>query len=60
MTEPVDLNAKRKEKQPRCAICGSASHDYPGQCPRVYAVTDEPDGGVTYHLTPIDEPPEAA
>jgi hypothetical protein len=60
MTEPISLDAKRKEKQGRCAVCGAPSHDYPGQCPRVSAVTEEIDGSITYHLWPLDDPPPDA
>lgn len=60
MTEPVSLDAKRKEKEPRCAICGGKSHDFAGQCPRICAITEETDGSFTYHLEPIDDGPDAA
>jgi hypothetical protein len=60
MSDPVDLDAKRKEKKSRCAICGGPSHDFSCQCPRICAITEEVDGSITYHLNPIDEPPRAA
>ena len=58
MTEIVSLESKRKEKEQRCAICGGKSHEFAGQCPRVHSVTEEVDGGITYHFTPLD--PDAA
>lgn len=54
MTEPVDLDAKRKAKAPKCAICGHEQHEYVGQCPRIIAITEEEDGGTTYWLTEPD------
>ena len=57
MTELVSLESKRKEKEPRCAICGGKSHDFAGQCPRICAVTEETDGSITYHLGPIESDP---
>ena len=57
--KPVDLNAKRKEKQGRCAFCGEPTHDFLGQCSRISAVTEETDGSCTYHLSHNDEPPLA-
>jgi hypothetical protein len=60
MTEPVDLDAKRKAKAPKCELCGDSAHQFEAGCPRVYAVTFEPDGGVTYHLHDIDDGPADA
>jgi hypothetical protein len=56
MTDPVDLDAKRKAKAPKCEICGQPIHDYVGQCDRISAITYEtPDGGsVTYHIYPLE------
>lgn len=50
MSDLVDLDAKRKSKTPKCEFCGNPAHTFEAQCPRVYAVTLEPDGGITYHL----------
>ena len=58
--EPVSLDAKRKEKASRCALCGKPAHEFPAQCPRICAITEETDGSFTYHLTPLDEPPPEA
>lgn len=59
--EPVNLDAKRKSKEPKCMLCGGPLHDYIGQCRRLASVTQEIDGSETYHLHPIeDEPPDAA
>ncbi len=55
-TELVNLDAKRKAKEPKCAICGEAIHDFVGQCKRVIAITEESDGSTTYHLRPLEEP----
>jgi hypothetical protein len=55
MTDPVDLDAKRKAKAPRCQICGNPVHDFIGQCPRVVGITQEIDGAETYSLIPWDE-----
>jgi hypothetical protein len=52
----VDLDAKRKEKAAKCEVCGASAHIAPGMCPRVAAIYIDPEGGVTYHLWPIDEP----
>jgi predicted ATP-dependent serine protease len=60
MSETVDLDAKRKAKQPRCHLCGEAVHDWIGQCHRVTAITEETDGSITYHLSGQDDPPDAA
>lgn len=60
MTEPVDLDAKRKAKQKRCQICGEEVHDFLGQCKRIAAITQEADGSETYHLHPYEDPPPAA
>jgi hypothetical protein len=60
MSDPVDFNEKKKAKAKRCQICGGEQHDFLGQCPRVAAITQEADGGETYHLYPIDPPPDAA
>ena len=59
MSEPIDLESKRKAKQPRCQICGGPLHDFIGACPRVSAITQECDGSETYHLWPIEEPDPA-
>jgi hypothetical protein len=50
MTDPVDLDAKRKAKAPRCELCAGPAHEHEAQCPRVIAITYEADGGITYHL----------
>jgi hypothetical protein len=61
MTDPVDFNEKRKQKAKRCEICGDLQHEFVGQCKRIAAITQEPDGGETFHLFPLpDEPPDAA
>lgn len=61
MTDTVDLDAKRKAKAPKCELCGGIAHQFEAQCPRVYAVTFEADGGITYHLLGIEDgPPPAA
>lgn len=60
MAEVTDLDAKRKAKEPRCAICGRPTHEYHGQCPRICAITEETDGSVTYHLFPVDDDPKDA
>ncbi len=59
MTEPVDFDAKRKQKQKRCEICGEEAHDFIGQCKRISAITHESDGSETYHLFPWDDEPLA-
>jgi hypothetical protein len=58
MSDIIGFDSRRKAK--RCEICGGPAHDFEAQCPRVYAVTYEADGGITYHLNDIPEPPEAA
>lgn len=60
MSDPVDLDAKRKAKVPKCEFCGGAGHESEAACPRVVAVTFEPDGGITYHLYVPDLTPDAA
>ncbi len=62
MTDTVDLDAKRKARAPKCELCGKPAHQFEAQCPRVYAVTFEADGGITYFLADLDddEPPAAA
>lgn len=59
MTDPVDFDAKRKQKQKRCEICGEGQHEFVGQCRRIAAITSEADGSETYHLHPLPEPPLA-
>ena len=54
MSDPIDLDAKRKAKTPKCEFCGQAAHEYEAQCPRVVAVTFEADGGITYHLAIVE------
>jgi hypothetical protein len=56
----VDLGAKRKERAPRCDICGKPLHDFIGECRRVGSVTNEVDGAVTWHLIPLDDEPTDA
>jgi hypothetical protein len=56
--EPVNLDAKRKEKAPRCDICGEPLHDFIGQCRRIASVTNEADGATTWHLHPIEDDDE--
>jgi len=58
--EPVDLDAKRREKVAKCMLCGEPLHDYIGQCQRLMSITEEVDGSETYHLWPLDEPPKDA
>ena len=60
MSEVGDLDAKRKAKAPKCEICGSVAHEFEAQCPRIYAITKEPDGGITYHIEGYDPEPDAA
>jgi hypothetical protein len=38
MTDPVDLDAKRKAKAPKCRFCGALAHEQPLLCPRVSGV----------------------
>jgi hypothetical protein len=57
--EPVSLDAKRKEKNPTCEICGGPAHKFAGQCPRVHAITYE-GGSVTYHIDEYEPTPPAA
>jgi hypothetical protein len=61
MSDPVDLDAKRKAKAPKCEICGEPVHEWPGQCRRVESVTYELADGtaVTYHLIPWPDDPVA-
>jgi hypothetical protein len=61
LMDPVSIDEKRKQKQKRCQICGEAQHDFLGQCKRVAAITQEADGGETYHLYPpeVTDPPAA-
>jgi hypothetical protein len=63
MVSPVDLSAKRKEKEPKCDWCGAAEHATTFLCPRVAAITYEGDC-VTVELWPLDwpadEPPKGA
>ena len=56
--EPVNFDAKRKEKAPKCEFCGNPVHEFEAQCPRVIAVTFEADGGITYHLLGIESDPD--
>jgi hypothetical protein len=58
MSDVIGIDSKRKPK--RCEICGGAAHETEAACPRVYAITYEADGGITYHLNEIPEPPDAA
>ena len=60
MSDTVDFDARRKAKAPKCDFCGGPGHKIEAQCPRVIAVTFEPDGGITYHLVGIEEPDDAA
>lgn len=54
MTEPIDLDAKRRSKVPKCEACGEPQHEYIGQCPRISGVTYETDEyAVTYHFWPV-------
>jgi hypothetical protein len=60
MTEPVDIDEKRREKAakaPRCDICGSPVHDYVGECARVDSIEHIfADGtAVRYYLRPIED-----
>jgi len=57
--EPVDLDAKRKAKAPKCEICGSDIHAAAGMCPRVSAIKITEDGERMYFLWPIDDEPLA-
>lgn len=59
MSETVDLDAKRKAKAVKCEVCGSPAHAAAGLCPRVAAISHDVEGGVTYHLWPIEDPPLA-
>ena len=43
--EPVDLDAKRKEKN-RCVYCGADAHPVPLACPRISALIINPEGYV--------------
>jgi hypothetical protein len=38
MSDPVDLDAKRKAKAPKCRFCGDAAHAATLLCPRVSGV----------------------
>jgi len=58
MTDPVDLDAKRKAKASKCDFCGQPDHPAPFLCPRVAAVTYDGEA-VTVDLWPIEEPPLA-
>jgi hypothetical protein len=55
MTDPVDLDAKRKAKAPKCEICGQGVHDYVGQCPCIQFIEYEREDGtiVRYILRPL-------
>jgi hypothetical protein len=55
MTEPTDINERRKAKAPRCELCGQGVHEWPGQCPRLEAIEYVLEDGtcVVYHLTPV-------
>jgi hypothetical protein len=55
MSDPVDLDAKRKAKAKKCEICGGPLHDFIGQCPRLESITQECDGSETFHLWPLDD-----
>jgi hypothetical protein len=56
MSDPVDLDAKRKAKAPKCEICGDPEHK--GLCPRIDYIEREFEDGtiVRYFLLPYDEP----
>ena len=58
--EPISLDAKRKAKETKCALCGGSTHEFIGECPRVCAITEETDGSVTYHLREHEDPKDAA
>lgn len=60
MSEPVDFEQRKKAKEKRCQICGEKVHDFLGQCKRIMSITQEPDGGETYHLWPLDDEPDLA
>jgi hypothetical protein len=55
MSDPVDLDAKRKSKAPKCEICGQGIHDYVGQCPQIASIEYEREDGtiVRYILRPL-------
>jgi hypothetical protein len=60
MTEPVDIDEKRREKAakaPRCDICGKPEHDYTGECRRIDSIEHIfPDGSsIRYYLLHFDE-----
>jgi hypothetical protein len=61
MTEPVDLDAKRKAKAPKCEICGQPVHEAAGLCPRVESIEYimEDGTGVRYYLHRLDDEPVA-
>jgi hypothetical protein len=60
MTEPVDLDAKRKAKAPKCDICAAPEHE--GLCPRIESVEHFMADGtsVRYYLSPLDDEPDVA
>lgn len=60
MNEPVDFEARKKAKKVRCQICGEDAHEFVGQCRRIAAISQDPDGTETYILHPLPEPPAAA
>jgi hypothetical protein len=59
MSDPVNLDAKRKAKEPKCDFCGEPEHAAQLACPRVASVTYDGDA-VTVELWPIDDEPKPA
>ena len=44
MTDPVDFNAKKKQRD-QCLYCGNDGHKTPLACPRISGIEVDPDTG---------------